>query len=300
MVFRILKDAVDYLNIPPPKTNNGRPQADIADIIKALCIKNYSGLSSWRSESELRIAKAMGIIDNIYMRTSLNKYLGQSEITEWLNKLYKSIAAPIGAIEVQLAADATGISVAYGRKRWVEVREDHQKHKDYKKLHIISGTKSNVIFAAEITDGRASENPRFRKLLDETVKYVSARELSADPGYLSRANVEHIAKNGMIPYILPKKNTIAKNRGSSAWGRMITLWKEYQDLFALHYHQRSNVESTFSMLKRKFGYHTRAKSEIGQTNEILTKIVCLNAAILSEAMLEFNLKPEFMVVRGEK
>ena len=76
---------------------------------------------------------------------------------------------------------------------------------------------------------------------------------------------------------------------------MIWFWRKYEDLFRMHYHQRSNVESTFGMLKRKFGYYVRSKSEVGQENEILCKIVCLNAAILGEAILEFNLNPKFMV-----
>lgn len=297
MVFRIVKDVVDYLEIPPPRQTNGRPSADVVDILKALCIKAFAGLSSWRIESELRIAQAMGIIDTVYRRTALNKYLGRPEITAWLHKVYQAIAQPLASIETHLSADATGISVAYGRKRWVEVREEHRLHKDYKKLHIISGAKTNAIFAAEITKGTAHESPMLKGLLDK-VGYVSVREFSADPGYLSRQNADYIASKGMIPYILPKKNVRSLNKGSEgAWGKMIHLWKEYQDLFALHYHQRSNVESTFGALKRKFGYYTRAKSEIGQTNEVLTKIVCLNASILSEAMLEFDLEPRFIEQR---
>ena len=38
-----------------------------------------------------------------------------------------------------------------------------------------------------------------------------------------------------------------------------------------HYHQRSNVESTFSMVKRKFGASVRAKTPAAQLNEVLLK-----------------------------
>jgi hypothetical protein len=34
------------------------------------------------------------------------------------------------------------------------------------------------------------------------------------------------------------------------------------DEFLAHYHQRSNVESTFSMVKRKFGASVRAKASL--------------------------------------
>ena len=34
-----------------------------------------------------------------------------------------------------------------------------------------------------------------------------------------------------------------------------------RDIFLLHYHKQSNVESTFSMIKRKFGDSVRNKTE---------------------------------------
>ena len=295
MVFRIINDSIEDLDIPENQVTNGRPRADQKDILKALSIMAYCGLSMWRIESELRIAKALGILKKVYKRSALSKYLGKPEITEYLHQVYKKIAEPIGVVETQLAADATGISVSYGRKRWVEVRDQFQEHTDYKKLHAVCGCKTNIIFAAEITVGTAHDSPPFKELINTTTEYIQAKEISADPAYLSRKNVDHIASKGLLPYILPKKNVRTLNKGSDGtWGRMIRLWKEHQDIFALHYHQRSNVESTFGMLKRKFGYHTRAKNEVAQTNEILTKIVCLNAAILGEAILEFNMQPHFM------
>jgi transposase len=44
--------------------------------------------------------------------------------------------------------------------------------------------------------------------------------------------------------------------------------------FLVHYHQRSNAESTFSMVKRKFGSSVRAKLFPAQANEILLKCLC--------------------------
>jgi hypothetical protein len=40
--------------------------------------------------------------------------------------------------------------------------------------------------------------------------------------------------------------------------------------FALHYHKRSNVETTFSMIKAKVGPRIRSKTPVARTNEILS------------------------------
>ena len=117
----------------------------------------------------------------------------------------------------------------------------------------------------------------------------------ADAGYLSKDNVRAISSIGAVPFIMGKKNVNVPSRGKmSSWGAMLRLWKNHQMYFAEHYHKRSNVESTFGALKRKFGDFCRCKKSISQENEILCKIVCFNSSVLSEALLSFDLKCRFM------
>ncbi len=46
------------------------------------------------------------------------------------------------------------------------------------------------------------------------------------------------------------------------------------------YHKRSNVESTFSMMKRKFGDAVRSKSDTAMVNEVLCKVLAHNLCVL--------------------
>lgn len=39
-------------------------------------------------------------------------------------------------------------------------------------------------------------------------------------------------------------------------------FREHQEEYLNHYHKRSNIESTFSMIKRKFGNNVKCKKEI--------------------------------------
>jgi hypothetical protein len=41
-----------------------------------------------------------------------------------------------------------------------------------------------------------------------------------------------------------------------------------KDEFLSHYHKRSNVESTFSMIKAKFRDHVRSRTDAGMMNEV--------------------------------
>ncbi len=291
MFFRIIKDAVDYLDIEAKYKGTGRPPANIKDIVKALCIKGYCGLSSWRIESELKLAQTFGIINKVYKRSALNNYLNNKYVVEILKELLKTIAEPLQEIEETVAIDATGMASSYGKKRWVEVRLTHRLRKDFAKLHIISGVKSNIIFSADVTEGTSSDSPHLKELLEEL--RFKPREFVADAGYISKDNVIAISDKGIKPFIMPRKNITGQRGGSASWRYLIRLWKENKEIFLMHYHARSNVESTFSMLKRKFGDYVRAKNIIGQTADILSKVVCLNAVILSEAMLEYGIRTRF-------
>jgi len=63
-----------------------------------------------------------------------------------------------------------------------------------------------------------------------------------------------------------------------------------------HYNKRSNVETSFMALKRKFGDTLKAKNPVSQANELLCKVVAYNVVTLvheyHELGLEFSLKSE--------
>jgi hypothetical protein len=75
-----------------------------------------------------------------------------------------------------------------------------------------------------------------------------------------------------------------------------------------HYHQRSNIETAFNMIKGKFGSAVRSKSDTGQINEALCKVLCHNICVLIQAIYALNVHPIFsaeipaapkMAVRGD-
>jgi hypothetical protein len=63
--------------------------------------------------------------------------------------------------------------------------------------------------------------------------------------------------------------------------------------FLQHYHKRSNVESTFSMIKAKFRDHVRSRTDVAMQNEVLCKILCHNICCVIQAMYELGIEPTF-------
>ena len=60
-----------------------------------------------------------------------------------------------------------------------------------------------------------------------------------------------------------------------------------------HYHRRSNVETAFSMIKRKFGDSLRSKCDTSMINEALCKILCHNIVVVIHEMYELGIRPDF-------
>jgi transposase len=100
--------------------------------------------------------------------------------------------------------------------------------------------------------------------------------------------VSDIGATALIPF---KVNSKAGR--SSVWNNAYHYFNLHREEFLRRYHRRSNVESTFSMIKRKFGDSVRAKNDLTMLNETLAKFVCHNIACLIRATEEFGIDPDF-------
>jgi transposase len=129
-------------------------------------------------------------------------------------------------------------------------------------------------------------------LVKQTAENFQVREVAADKAYLSRKNMETVEDLGGTPFIpFTSRNVAPKDDG--IWAKMYHLFHYRREEFLAHYHKRSSVESAFSMMKAKFGSSVRSKSEMGQVNEVLCKVLCHNICVLIRAMHELGIAPTF-------
>lgn len=166
--------------------------------------------------------------------------------------------------------------------------------RDWVKLHIMCGCKTNIITAVEITHAHAGDSPQFAPLVETTSENFVMQSVCADKAYSSEKNMQLVLVKQAMPYIAFRSNATAANRRSgSTWKRMYHLFRYNEDAFMRHYHKRSNVESTFSMIKAKFGERLRSKTATAQANEVLCKVLCHNLCCLIQSMYELGVEPTF-------
>jgi len=75
------------------------------------------------------------------------------------------------------------------------------------------------------------------------------------------------------------------------WAKCFHYFQLNREAFLTRYHQRSNVESTFSAVKRKFGDSLRSKTDVAMKNETLAKFICQNVCCTIQELHESGIDP---------
>jgi transposase len=212
-------------------------------------------------------------------------------LTAILKALIVESSRPLAAVETSFAVDSSGFSTTRFAK-WFDHKYGRTvEEREWIKAHLVCGTKTNVVTAVEILDKDSADCPQLPALLKTTRRHFTVKEVSADAAYLSQENMESVAESGGTPYIAFKENTTGAVGGLFA--KMFHFYCLNKDDFLSHYHKRSNIESTFSMIKGKFRDHVRSKSDSGMTNEVLCKILCHNICCLIHSTFELGIEAKF-------
>jgi transposase len=275
----------------PAKQGPGRPNLPLSDAVFASAFKVYSCFSGRRFMSDLRESHRRGLISRVPHYNSIFNYLEDEGMTPVLLELIRQSSLPLASVEVDFAVDSSGFGTSR-YTRWF----DHKYGKmcaraQWVKAHIICGVRTNIITAVEIGEERSGDSPVLRPLVNTTAKAFTISEVSADAAYGGAANVATIAAHNGTPFIAFKRN--ATGKASVLYQQMFHFFMYKREEFLQHYHKRSNVESTFSMMKRKFGDSLRSKTPTAMVNEALCKVLCHNLVVLIHEMHELGIEPVF-------
>jgi transposase len=160
-------------------------------------------------------------------------------------------------------------------------------YRNYVKLHALVGTTTNVIAAATVTDRDRNDYTQFAPLVAEGAKTFTMAQISADKAYSGRTNLAVVASVGAEAFI-PFKSNVYDDPSSPLWHKLYHLYHYRTEDFLTHYHRRSNVESTFSAMKRVLGDTLRSKNEDAQRNELLMMVVAHNIRTLVHSIFELG------------
>jgi transposase len=287
----LLADLCAAIPEPPRKggSKGGRPPAPLRDALFICIFKVYSTFSARRFASDLREAHRRGHLAEELSCDIAWKYLRKPEVTPILHDLIVRSSLPLRSVEHDFAVDSSGFGTSRF-ERWFDEKYGVTRSKaHWVKTHLCCGVKTNVVTAAVIGDKNLGDCPQLPELMNKTTENFAVKELSADKAYLSADNFALIDLRGATPYIPFKSNSVLGN--TPLWDKMFHYFNLRRDEFLAHYHKRSNVESVFSMVKRKFGDSVRSRTDTAMMNESLAKIVCHNLCCVIQEWYEIGIDP---------
>lgn len=219
-------------------------------------------------------------------------------LTPYLKQLIAESSLPLKSIETDFTVDSSGFSTT-NYVRWFDVKYgNNEDWHDWIKMHLMCGVKTHVVTSVELSRARKNDSPYYKGLVDATAKSgFNMQEISADKGYISAKNLKATVDQGAVPYIPFKSNT-QPDRGEDLWSKMFYFYNFKRAEFLAHYHKRSNVETTFHMIKSKFGERLRSKTETAQVNEALTKVLAHNLCVVIQSMYELGVDATFSQVNA--
>lgn len=287
----LLKDLVSGIEQPRYK-GTGRPPLPLCDVIFAAAMQVYTGQSARRAASHIRECAEKQFIDKAAHYNTICKALNNPGLIPILKTLIVEAASPLIVIEHDFAVDSTNFGTrTYAR--WFDHKWGRdRKWQKWRKCHVMAGTSTHVVTSVEVTEWTSGDSLEFGGLVKSTAERFDVHTVCADKAYLGNANLTLVDEIGAVAYVPFKSNSRLK-KGGEAWKRLWHYFHAHKEDFLRNYHQRSNVETTFSMLKRKFGGFVRAKTDVAQTNEILLKVLVHNIVVLCHEIRELGIEPKF-------
>jgi len=274
-----------------PADKRGPKPHLVKDCIFSMAFKVYCGLSARRFSCDLLDAHEKGYVSRSIPGIKVVSFFEDPYFTPILKALIAYSARPLRAVETDFAIDSSGFSSSRFEK-WYDQKYGVTRQKCvWVKTHIACGVKTNIITAVRILDKDAADSPQFVPLVKETRNNFEIGEVSADKAYGSLENFEQVADCGGQAFIAFKSNATGGVGGQ--FEKAFHFFQFNPEEYMARYHKRSNVESTFAAVKKKFGDSVASKTDAAMVNEVLCKLLCHNLTCLIQEQETLGIVPVF-------
>ena len=282
-----LVDTVSLL-LPISEPAVGRPSKQASDVAKAVLLMEYLQVSERGAAGWVWIFKEkLGITEDLSPRT-IGRGFENPEVLFILTKVFELTTIPFAQVEQTIAIDGTGVAETVKQNYESVKNQDITKTSDWLKLSIVTGVELHGIVSYSL-DRHTHDTKLFEPLVNQAAnRWPNANRLTADAGYLSRANAQTASNLGLTPFLFPKVNVTLKQRGSAAWTTMLKLLLANVQQWLEWYHLRSNVETVNSCLVRRFRKLSCVKTQTKLAEEF-TRLILHNLRQLNTALHEHKI-----------
>ena len=172
----------------------------------------------------------------------------------------------------KVAIDATGMSLDNASPHYCKRIGLPFKKRPFMKTNAIVDLDTFMILLCSLRKSRSHDSKDAKPLLKKLARHYAPEVLYADRGYDDEQIFKLVfEKVGAYPLILQRRIELENHRRQGHYRKQTFKVFDYGE-----YLQRNKIETTFSMLKRRFGSATRAKTIKTQKTDIFLKVIAFN------------------------
>ncbi len=258
-------------------------------VLKAFCNSDYRGVVALLAEwSDLRAV--IGLVE-VPHYTTLQKASARMLLRANANRLLEATLAcaddhlELRAVTRLAAIDGSGFESHHISRYFVKRRQRGEKTRDiwqtmtyrrYPKIGLVCDCATHLILAAVPGRGPGADILHLDQVMVEAFGRRRMHTLLADAGYDSERSHEFLRSDLGIRSIIPAGIGRPTARLPSGWYRRMMK----QRFPKKTYGQRWQVETVFSMMKRRLGATLAAKTRWSQDRALMLKVITHNIMII--------------------
>jgi len=267
-------------SLKQPLPTDKKDRLPLLEMLFCLVFKGYSQISDRNLSSFLVEMRTLNYITIDPHFNSFGNYMNLPAVTLLLDTMLEKIVLASAEEGVHAAIDSSRLLTPGYHKEKVK-KGRYKRERNNVRLHTIINIKTHLIVAAVVSKHYQDEKQFFEPLLRRALQRGNIISIAGDKNYLSKANVKIASELGCTPYLTPKKNNRSEpEQKGSLWNENIDRYREGSEEDAERFGQRKQIETTFSMIKLRFGKELGSKTFQAQINEALCLAICHNLRVL--------------------
>ena len=251
-------------------------------VLKTFLKTDYRGLTQWLTDCP-DLFRVIGLTTVPHFTTFHKASHGILALPIAHKLLQQTVRMAIQHHYVDNAAiDSTGLEVGYTsyyfvRRRHVKGLSAYQSmlYGHYPKLTVICDCKNHLILSVKTTRGPCPDMATLIPAVQTLPAWITVGTLSADAGYDSERNHVYAREyRKIITVIAPLAGRTTNRLPKTKYRR-----KMKERFNKKVYNQRAQVETVFSMIKRRWGTAVRARLFAAQEREMWLMVLTHNLAV---------------------
>lgn len=283
LFFQRVRELVETFPTWQHVASTGRPPIDERTHLIAMMVRQAFDATFRELEALLTLLADFFRIKKVPDANTLSEKNRSARFAQLLQRFHQFIVENLPAREAVVATDATGYSAK--NRSWNDTDYGLRASEPWVKSHCVVQVPHMLILSSVQTSGGVHESQVFAKAWENMPVNVQPYRSLADAAYSGEECLQTAFEHGATPLHAVRADAKHTRTPQTRYEKLVNFRIQWPNRFENLTADRSLIESTFSMVKNRFGHKIRCRTRLGKHNEVRAKEIAHNIRVL--AMRDF-------------